>query len=82
MAFNFFNPSRSYDASRHCVCLWGCDNAREITFQVDGAVLSRPGSVMGSDEPAVLAAFTYPCRRQCPLRWSARRTPEEHHARH
>jgi len=82
MALDFSNPCRSYDASRHCVCFWGCDNAREIAFLVDDAVLSRPGPVMGSDESAALAAFTYPCRRQPSLRWSARRTPEEHHARH
>lgn len=84
MAFNFSNPSRSYDASRHCVCLWGCDNARETGFPADDAVPSRP-PVMGSDESAVPAAFTsftYPCRRRPPLRRSARRTPEEHHARH
>lgn len=51
----------------------------------DDAVLSRP-PVTGSGESAVLAAFTpftpftYPCRRQAPLRRSARPTPEEHHA--
>jgi len=38
MALNFPNPSRSYDASRHCVCFWGYDNAREIAFLVDDAV--------------------------------------------
>ena len=64
MALKFSNLGRSYD----------------------DAVLSRPGSVMGSGESAVLAAFTpftpftYPCRRQAPLRRSARPTPEEHHA--
>ncbi|ABE46159.1 hypothetical protein Bpro_4267 [Polaromonas sp. JS666] len=82
MALNFSNPSRSYDASRHCVCLWGC--ARETDLLADDAMPSRP-PVAGSDESAVLAvftSFTYPCRRQAPLRRSARRTPEEHHARH
>lgn len=84
MALKFSNPSRSYDGSRHGVCLWGCDNAREIDFPADDAVPSRP-PVMGSNESAVLAAFTsftYPCRRRPPLRRSARPTPEEHHARH
>jgi hypothetical protein len=61
MALNFPNPnpsrSRSYDASRHCVCFWGYDNSREIAFLVDDAVLSKLSPGMGSDEPAVLAAF-------------------------
>ncbi|WDD95078.1 DUF1488 domain-containing protein [Burkholderia sp. FERM BP-3421] len=53
----FPNPSRSYDASRHCVCFWGYDNSREISFMVDDAVLRnlRPG--MGSDERSVLVVF-------------------------
>ena len=33
MALNFPNPSRSYDASRHCVCFWGYDGAREVAFR-------------------------------------------------
>jgi hypothetical protein len=57
MALNFPNPSRSYDASKHCVCFWGYDNSREIVFLVDDAVLSNLSPEMGSDEPAVLAAF-------------------------
>ncbi len=53
----FPNPSRSYDASRHCVCFWGYDNSREITFMVDDAMLKnlRPG--VGSDEVSVLRVF-------------------------
>lgn len=50
----------------------------------DNALPSRP-PVTGSGESAVLAAFTpftYPCQRRSPLRRCARRTPEEHHARH
>ncbi len=42
MAFNFRNPSRSEDASRHWTCFWGHDNARATSFLVDGAVLSSP----------------------------------------
>jgi hypothetical protein len=57
MALNFPNPSRSYDASRHCICFWGYDNSREIAFLVDDAVLSKLSPGMGSGEPAVLAAF-------------------------
>jgi len=54
---NFPNPSRSYDAFRHCVCFWGYDNAREIAFVVNDSVISHLSPNVGSDEPAVLAAF-------------------------
>jgi Protein of unknown function (DUF1488) len=57
MALNFPNPSRSYDASRHCVCFWGYDNSREIAFLIDDAVTLNLGGATGSDEPSVLAAF-------------------------
>ncbi|MGF6599879.1 hypothetical protein P3T23_004613 [Paraburkholderia sp. GAS448] len=57
MSLNFPNPSRSYDASRHCVVFWGYDNSREIAFQVDEAVLSNLSPGMGSDESSMLAAF-------------------------
>lgn len=57
MSLNFPNPSRSYDASHHCVTFWGYDNAREIAFTVDNAVISNLSPSAGSDEPAVLAAF-------------------------
>ncbi|GAB7536831.1 DUF1488 family protein [Burkholderia sp. 3C] len=53
----FPNPSRSYDASRHCVCFWGYDNSREISFMVDDAVLRSLQPDMGSDEHAMLVAF-------------------------
>ncbi len=57
VTLNFPNPSRSYDASRHCVCFWGYDNSREITFLVDDAMLAKLNSDMDSGEPALLAAF-------------------------
>lgn len=57
MSLNFPNPSRSYDAGRHCVSFWGYDNAREIAFTVDNSVISNLSPSTGSDEPAVLAAF-------------------------
>jgi hypothetical protein len=57
MVLNFPNPSRTYDASRHCVCFWGYDNSREITFLVDDSVLTKLNANIGSDEPALLAAF-------------------------
>jgi hypothetical protein len=57
MSLTFPNPSRSYDASHHCVTFWGYDNAREIAFSVDRSVISNLSPKSGSDEPAVLAAF-------------------------
>ncbi|MEW9586495.1 DUF1488 domain-containing protein [Paraburkholderia sp. DGU8] len=56
-ALQFPNPSRSYDASRHCVCFWGYDNSREITFLVDDAILRNLQSGVGSDERSILGAF-------------------------
>lgn len=57
MTLNFPNPSRTYDASRHCVCFWGYDDSREVTFLVDDAMLTKLNPNMGSGEPALLAAF-------------------------
>lgn len=57
VTLNFPNPSRTYDASRHCVCFWGYDNSREITFLVDEAMLAKLNSDTGSSESALLAAF-------------------------
>ena len=51
---NFRNPNRVHDASRHSVCFWGYDNAREIDFAVDDATLTNLDPGMGSDEPALL----------------------------
>lgn len=57
VALQFPNPSRSYDASRHCVCFWGYDNSREITFLVDDAILRNLQPGVGSDERSILGAF-------------------------
>jgi hypothetical protein len=57
VALQFPNPSRSYDAARQCVCFWGYDNSREITFQVDDAMLRSLQPDAGSDERSILAAF-------------------------
>ena len=57
MALQFPNPSRSYDASRHCVCFWGYDNSREITFLIDDAILRNLHPGVGSDERSILGAF-------------------------
>jgi hypothetical protein len=57
VALSFPNPSRSYDPARHCVCFWGYDNAREISFLVDDAMLKKLNPDIGTGEPALLAAF-------------------------
>lgn len=57
VALQFPNPSRSYDASRHCVCFWGHDNSREITFLLDDAVLRNMHPHVGFDEHSILEAF-------------------------
>jgi hypothetical protein len=57
VALQFPNPSRSYDASRHCVCFWGHDNSREITFLLDDAMLRNMQPGVGLDERSILEAF-------------------------
>ncbi|MFS8975588.1 DUF1488 family protein [Cupriavidus necator] len=59
MALNFPNPSRSYDASRHCVCFWGYDNAREVAFQVSDDILLRLSHEAAAEEAALLATFDH-----------------------
>lgn len=54
---NFPNPSRVHDASRRCVCFWGYDNAREIVFVVDDAMLTKLNPGTGSDESVLLDVF-------------------------
>ncbi|SAK91197.1 DUF1488 family protein [Caballeronia ptereochthonis] len=54
---SFPNPSRSYDSARHCVCFWGYDNSREISFSVDDVTLAKLNPDMGMGEIALLAAF-------------------------
>jgi hypothetical protein len=57
MSLQFPNPSRSYDAGRHCVSFWGYDNSREITFVVDDAMLKNLQPGVGDDERSILGAF-------------------------
>ena len=57
VALHFPNPSRSYDAARHCVLFWGYDDSREITFQVDRGTLNGLQPTLESDERSFLAAF-------------------------
>lgn len=57
MALTFPNPSRSYDAAHDCVCFWGYDNAREISFQVGREVLIHLEPTAAEGEAQLLAAF-------------------------
>ncbi|MGO4307077.1 DUF1488 domain-containing protein [Cupriavidus sp. RAF12] len=57
MTLTFPNPSRSYDAAKHCVWFWGYDNAREITFQVGDDMLASLDPEMGPAEREMLEAF-------------------------
>ena len=57
-ALSFPNPSRMYDATRHCVCFWGYDNAaREIAFLVDDSMLTKLNPGADSGESSLLATF-------------------------
>ncbi|CAG9186487.1 DUF1488 family protein [Cupriavidus pampae] len=57
MALNFPNPSRSYDASRHCVRFWGYDESREVSFRVSGVFLAQLARDHALDEEHQLALF-------------------------
>jgi hypothetical protein len=58
MALSFPNPSRSYDASHHCVCFWGYDDTREVPFRVSEKVLMNFGEKFPSPgEAEFLATF-------------------------
>jgi hypothetical protein len=57
MVLSFPNPSRSYDASKHCVCFWGYDNSREIAFLVDDEMLTKLNPGIRNEETDLLAAF-------------------------
>ena len=57
MAMNFPNPSRSYDSARHCVRFWGHDDAREISFVVEGDALTKIDRTTLPTEAGFLVAF-------------------------
>jgi len=57
VALHFPNPSRSYDAERHCVLFRGYDNFREITFEVDRGTLKGLQPTLESDERSFSLAF-------------------------
>ena len=81
MALNFPNPSRSYDASRHCVCFWGYDGAREVAFQVTDTVLSLLSHGAAFEETAFLDTSD---RYRDPILTMARDiyTPNAQHVHH
>ncbi|MGO4332098.1 DUF1488 family protein [Cupriavidus sp. 2TAF22] len=56
MALSFLNPSRSYDAAKHCVVL-GLRQRTRSRILVNAAVLANLDPAMGPAEPEVLAAF-------------------------
>lgn len=57
MALNFPNPSRSYDATRHCVRFWAYDEALEISFFVEEDALCRIDLKATRTEAGFLNAF-------------------------
>lgn len=57
MALHFPNPSRSYDAAKHCVRFWGHDEAFEIPFFVEEAALYRLNRATQQDEATCLRLF-------------------------
>ena len=57
MALNFFNQSRSYDATLHAVRFSGHDGAMEVSFYVNEDALKRIQPGLRPDEAGILGAF-------------------------
>ena len=57
MRLSFPNPSRSFDATRSCVCFWGYDSTIEVTFFLEVNALKRLCPGMGGAEAGILNAF-------------------------
>lgn len=57
MALNFLNPSRSYDAKKHCVRFWAHDASFEVPFFVNADALRHIDPNATSDESGLLNAF-------------------------
>ena len=57
MSLSFPNPSRSFDASRSCVCFWGYDSTIEISFFIETNVLKRLCPETDGAETEFLRAF-------------------------
>jgi hypothetical protein len=54
---NFPNPSRSHDATRHCVRFWGYDGPLEVASFVDEGALLHIARGAKSTEAELLRIF-------------------------
>jgi hypothetical protein len=59
MTLSFPNVSRSYSATRRCVCFWGHDSAIEIFFSVHEDALQRLSPGADHDEASILRVFDF-----------------------
>jgi hypothetical protein len=57
MSLSFPNPSRSFDATRSCVCFWGYDSTIEISFFVEVDSLKWLCPEIDGAETGFLEAF-------------------------
>ncbi len=57
MKLSFPNPSRSFDATRNCVCFWGYDESIEVTFYLDVCALEKLSHGISGLEEDCLEAF-------------------------
>ncbi|MHB1217283.1 MAG: DUF1488 family protein [Alphaproteobacteria bacterium] len=57
MTLNFPNPSRSYDATHHCVRFWAYDESLEISFFVNEDALCGIDRKTVRSESGLLNAF-------------------------
>ncbi len=57
MTLSFPNPSRSFDATRNCVCFWGYDKSIEVSFYLDACALQKLSHGAGEPEVDCLEAF-------------------------
>ena len=57
MTINFFNRSRSYDATRRAVRFWGYDRSMECSFFVTADALKQIQPSLRSDAVELLRAF-------------------------
>jgi hypothetical protein len=57
MAINFFNQSRSYDATRRAIRFWGYDRSMESSFFLTEDALKRIQPGLKADPTDLLRAF-------------------------
>jgi Protein of unknown function (DUF1488) len=57
MTLRFPNISRNYDSSRHCICFWGHDSAKEVSFQLDEGAIHHISRFADRDEASMLHVF-------------------------